>query len=176
MDVDTKGGAWPRPIVNVARDLGLGVDDLELFGQLKAKVHLDVLDRLDGKPRGKYVLVTAITPTPLGEGKTTTAVGLVEGLWRIGARAIATLRQPSLGPVFGAKGGGAGGGRATLVPAADLNLHFTGDAHAVTAAHNLCAAFLANHLHYGNALGFDPAAIAWRRAGREERAATRDGI
>ncbi len=152
-----------RPITEIAARLGLLPDDLELYGGLKAKIRIEVLDRLEQQQRGKYVVVTAVTPTPLGEGKTTTAVGLAQGLSRIGSRAIVTLRQPSLGPVFGAKGGGAGGGKATLVPAGDLNLHFTGDAHAVTAAHNLCAAFLDNHLHFGNALDFDPSTITWRR-------------
>ena len=155
--------AGPRPILQVADDLGLRADEVELHGRLKAKVRLSALDRLADAPLGRLVLVTAMTPTPLGEGKTTTAIGLADGLARLGLRAIVTLRQPTLGPVFGVKGGASGAGRAQLVPSQDVNLHLTGDAYAVGAAHNLAAAVLDNHLHHGNALGIDPATISWPR-------------
>src|SRR5207302_9516077 len=118
----------------------------------KAKIDLTALDRLQQRPQGKYIVVTAITPTPLGEGKSTTTVGLAQGLEKLGRRSIAAIRQPSLGPVFGIKGGAAGGGYAQIVPMEDFNLHLTGDNHAVGAAHNLLAAFIDNHLHFGNAL------------------------
>ena len=149
-----------RPIVEVAAEVGLTPDDLDPYGHFKAKIHLDVRDRLAGK-RGRYVVVTSITPTPFGEGKTTMAIGLAQGCWRIGAKAIVALRQPSMGPTFGIKGGGAGGGRSTLEPMVDMNLHFTGDGHAITSAHNACAALLDNHLHQGNALGIET--ITWPR-------------
>ncbi len=154
----------PRPILEIGEQLGLREDELIPYGRFKAKISLDVLSRLAGRPSGKYVLVTAVNPTPLGEGKTTTAVGLAMGLCRLGQRAVVNLRQPSLGPVFGLKGGGAGGGRACLVPMEEANLHLTGDAHAVQAAHNLLAAFVDNHLFHGNALGLDPTQVTWPRA------------
>lgn len=160
---ETREQSRLRPIVDVAAALGLTPDDLELYGPHKAKIRLDVLARAETRPRGKYILVTGITPTPLGEGKTTLAVGLAQAMWLIGRRAIAAVRQPSQGPVFGIKGGGTGGGKSLVEPSDDINLHLTGDFHAVTAAHNLCAAFLDNHLHHGNALDLDPAAITWRR-------------
>lgn len=153
----------PRPILQVGKELGLLDDELIPYGRLKAKVTLNALDRLADRPRGKYVLVTAINPTPLGEGKTTTAIGLVMGLCRIGHRAVVTLRQPSLGPVFGIKGGATGGGRAQVVPMEEINLHLTGDAHAVAASHNLLSAFLDNHLFHGNSLNLDPNRITWPR-------------
>ncbi len=149
-----------RQIVDVAAELGLTRDDLDLYGHYKAKIHLDVRDRPTGKP-GRYLVVTSITPTPFGEGKTTVAIGLAQGCQRIGAKAIVALRQSSMGPTFGIKGGGAGGGRSTLEPMTDMNLHFTGDGHAVTSAHNACAAMLDNHLHQGNALGIET--ITWPR-------------
>ncbi len=152
-----------RPIVEVAAMMGLDADDIELYGRYKAKIDLGVLDKLAERPRGKYIDVTAITPTPLGEGKTTTTVGLGMGLNYIGKRAIISIRQPSLGPVFGIKGGAAGGGYAQIVPMEDLNLHLTGDFHAATAAHNLCAAFLDNSLAHGNPFDIDPLSITWRR-------------
>lgn len=152
-----------RPITSVAKKLGLTAADLELYGTTKAKIATHVADRVKDRPPGKLVIVTAITPTPAGEGKTTTAVGLVDGLRRIGRRAVLTLRQPSLGPVFGLKGGGGGGGRAQVTPGEVLNLHLTGDLHAVAAAHNLAAAMLDHHLSRGNALGVDPATIRWPR-------------
>jgi formate--tetrahydrofolate ligase len=163
-DLAIAQAATPRPIAEVAAGLGLGQDDIELYGPRKAKVKLSVLDRLRDRPLGRYVLVTAITPTPLGEGKSTTTVGLGQALSRIGRQALITIRQPSLGPVFGIKGGAAGGGHAQVVPMEDLNLHLTGDFHAVTAAHNLCAAFLDNSLYQGNPLDIDPTTITWRRA------------
>jgi formate--tetrahydrofolate ligase len=149
-----------RPIVDVAAEIGLEPDELDLYGRYKAKIHLDAGERRPGR-RGRYVVVTGITPTPLGEGKTTMSIGLAQACWRIGAKSIVALRQPSMGPTFGLKGGGAGGGRSSLEPLIDLNLHFTGDGHAVTSAHNACAALLDNHLHQGNALGIET--VAWPR-------------
>jgi len=162
-DIEIARGASPIPITEVAAGLGLDVDDLDLHGKYKAKIHLDVLDRLEDHPDGKLVLCTAITPTPAGEGKTTINVGLSMGLNRIGKKAIATLREPSLGPCFGIKGGAAGGGYAQVIPMEDINLHFTGDLHAITAAHNLCAAVLDNHLFQGNELNVNPNDISWPR-------------
>ncbi len=158
----------PRPILEVARELGLHDDEVELYGPVKAKVRLEGIERLEREAatagrRGKYVVVTAITPTPLGEGKTTTTVGLVQGLNRIGHRAAVSIRQPSLGPVFGIKGGAAGGGWSQVIPMEDFNLHLTGDNHAVGAAHNLAAAFLDNSIAHGNPLGIDPLSILWPR-------------
>jgi formate--tetrahydrofolate ligase len=149
--------------VDVAAELGLLPDELESYGPYKAKIKLDVLDRLADKPDGREIVVTAITPTAHGEGKTTTTIGLAQALNHIGVRAAAAIRQPSLGPVFGVKGGGAGGGYSQVVPMEDVNLHFTGDLHAVAAAHNLGSAFLDNHLFRGNALGIDPQTIRWPR-------------
>ncbi len=153
----------PRPITEIAEELGLLPDEIEPYGRYKAKVSLAVLDRLAGQPDGREVIVTAITPTPLGEGKTTTTIGLVQGLRRLGIRAAVAIRQPSLGPVFGIKGGGAGGGFSQVLPMEDINLHFTGDIHAISAAHDLAAAFLDNHLLRGNELGIDLATIRWPR-------------
>ena len=154
----------PRRIVDVAADLGIREDELELYGPLKAKVSLKAIERLEAhNPRGKYILVTAITPTPLGEGKSTTTVGLAQGLNRIGHRTAVTIRQPSLGPVFGIKGGAAGGGYSQVIPMEDFNLHLTGDVHAIGAAHNLAAAFLDNSLHHKNPHGIDPLSILWPR-------------
>jgi formate--tetrahydrofolate ligase len=151
-----------RPILDVARDLGIPVDAVELHGTHKAKIRLDVLPRL-GPPRAKLVVVTAMTPTPLGEGKTVNSIGLALGLNRLGRKAVVTLRQPSLGPFFGVKGGAAGGGRAQVLPMDDLNLGLTGDIDAVASANNLLAALVDNHLFHGNASGLDPAAVTWRR-------------
>ena len=162
-DIEIAREASPIPITDVAAGLGLDVDDLEPYGRYKAKIHLDVLDRLKDRPEGKLVLCTAITPTPAGEGKTTINVGLSMGLNKIGKKAIATLREPSLGPCFGVKGGAAGGGYAQVIPMEDINLHFTGDLHAITAAHNLCAAMLDNHLFQGNELNVNPNDISWPR-------------
>ena len=152
-----------RPIAQVADEAGIQPDELELYGRYKAKVDLSILDRLADRPDGKIVNVTAITPTPAGEGKTTTSVSLVQGLGAVGRRAALAIREASLGPVFGIKGGAAGGGFAQVVPMEDLNLHFTGDLHAITAANNLLAALLDAHLLHGNRLGIDPLTISWRR-------------
>ena len=150
-----------RPIADIGAELGLLPEELELYGPYKAKISLDVLRRLADRPNGREILITAITPTPLGEGKTTTTIGLAQGLNRIGVRTAVAIRQPSLGPVFGIKGGAAGGGYSQIVPMEDFNLHLTGDNHAVTAAHNLAAAFIDNHLHHGNVLGIEPHTISW---------------
>ncbi|MDE3119080.1 MAG: formate--tetrahydrofolate ligase [Nitrospirota bacterium] len=163
-DLEIAHSVSPRPIQAIGEMLGLKPEDLILYGPWKAKVSLSALERLANRPRGRYVLVTAINPTPLGEGKTTTSVGLAMGLSRLGRRAVVTLRQPSLGPVFGIKGGGTGGGRAQVLPMEDINLHFTGDAHAAASAHNLLSSFLDNHVFQGNSLNLDPARIAWPRA------------
>jgi formate--tetrahydrofolate ligase len=152
-----------RPIAEVAADLGLHPDEIEPYGRYKAKVRLEVLERLSDRPDGREIIVTAITPTPLGEGKTTTTIGLAQGLNRLGVRAAVAIRQPSLGPVFGIKGGGAGGGYSQVLPMEDINLHFTGDIHAVTAAHDLGAAFLDNHLLRSNRLAIDVSTIRWPR-------------
>jgi formate--tetrahydrofolate ligase len=152
-----------RPLPEVARIIGLTPDDLEPYGHSKAKVKLDLLQQPATRQRGKYIVVTAITPTPLGEGKTVHTVGISQALNRIGKRTCCVIRQPSMGPVFGIKGGAAGGGYSQVVPPEELNLHLTGDFHAVTAAHNLCAAFLDAHLFHGNELGLDPEQISWRR-------------
>jgi formate--tetrahydrofolate ligase len=152
-----------RPVAEVAAELGLRAEEVEPFGRHAAKVDLSALRRLASAPEGRLVAVTAITPTPAGEGKTTTAVGLVDALRRLGARAVLTVRQPSLGPVFGLKGGGNGGGRAQVVPMETFDLHLTGDFHAVAAAHNLAAAMLDNHLNHGNPLGIEPGSVVWPR-------------
>lgn len=162
-DVQIAQEAKMLPITEVAESLGIQEEELELYGRYKAKVSLDVLKRLENKPNAKLVLVTAINPTPAGEGKTTTNVGLSMGMNKIGKKAITALREPSLGPCFGVKGGAAGGGYAQVVPMDDINLHFTGDFHAITSAHNLLAAMLDNHLHQGNALKIDPKKIVWKR-------------
>ncbi|UVT16404.1 MAG: formate--tetrahydrofolate ligase [Nitrospira sp.] len=162
-DLDIAQSVNPRPIVDIGFQLGIRPEELTLYGRDKAKVSLQVLDRLRSVPKGRYVLVTAINPTPLGEGKTTTSIGLAMGLSRLGHRTALTLRQPSLGPVFGVKGGGTGGGRAQVIPMEDINLHLTGDAHAVAASHNLLSAFLDNHLFHGNALSIDPQRVTWPR-------------
>ena len=161
--LDIARAAHPRPIVDIAHDLGLRDAELDLYGIYKAKIQPAAFARLADRPDGKEIVVTAITPTPLGEGKTTTTIGLAQGLNRIGVRAAPAIRQPSLGPVFGLKGGAAGGGYSQVLPMEDINIHFTGDLHAVAAAHNLGAAFLDNHLFRGNALGIDPATVRWPR-------------
>ncbi|MSR37260.1 MAG: formate--tetrahydrofolate ligase [Planctomycetes bacterium] len=152
-----------RPLSEVARIMGLGSEDLEPYGHTKAKIKLDILQKPASRKHGKYIVVTAITPTPLGEGKTVHTVGISQALNRIGKKACCVIRQPSMGPVFGIKGGAAGGGYSQVVPPEELNLHLTGDFHAVTAAHNLCAAFLDSHLFHGNELGIDLEQISWRR-------------
>ncbi|MDP3596597.1 MAG: formate--tetrahydrofolate ligase, partial [Nitrospirota bacterium] len=162
-DIEINRSVKARPIQDIADQLGIQADELFPYGKLKAKVSLDVLTRLKSARLGKYVLVTAINPTPLGEGKTTTSIGLAMGLSRLGHRTAVTLRQPSLGPVFGIKGGGTGGGRAQVLPMEEINLHLTGDAHAVSASHNLLSAFVDNHLFHGNALHVDQNRITWPR-------------
>src|SRR5262249_6866437 len=162
-DLEIAQEATLRPIAQIAQELGLTDDEVELYGKYKAKVSLDVLHRLRDKPNGKYVVVTGVTPTPLGEGKTLTTVGLAQALNKIGRRTIAAIRQPSMGPTFGIKGGAAGGGYSQVVPMEDFNLHLTGDTHAVTMAHNLLAAMIDNHLNHGNQLEIDPFTITWPR-------------
>jgi formate--tetrahydrofolate ligase len=162
-DVQIAQEAKMEPILEVAEKLNIHEDDLIQYGKYKAKVSLDVLERNLDKEDGKLVLVTAINPTPAGEGKTTTNIGLSMGLNKIGKSAITTLREPSLGPSFGIKGGAAGGGYAQVVPMADINLHFTGDFHAITTAHNLISALIDNHIHHGNQLQIDPRNIVWKR-------------
>ena len=163
-DLEIARSVTPRPIIDIARELGIADDELELYGPTKAKVTLEAITRLEAeRPRGKYVVVTAITPTPLGEGKSTTSVGLAQGLNHIGEKAAVNIRQPSLGPVFGIKGGAAGGGYSQVIPMEDFNLHLTGDVHAIGAAHNLAGAFLDNSLHHKNPLGIDPHGILWPR-------------
>ena len=162
-DIEIAQAARPQPIVEIAKKLGITEDELECYGKYKAKVVPEVLREREKKPDGKLVLVTAITPTPAGEGKTTTSVGLADGLNKIGKKACVALREPSLGPSFGVKGGAAGGGYAQVIPMEDINLHFTGDLHAITTAHNLCAAMLDNHLQQGNELNIDPRRVVFRR-------------
>ena len=151
------------PITDIARNAGIDEGYLEQYGRYKAKLDLRLMKDMADKPDGKLVLVTAINPTPAGEGKTTTSVGLADGLRKVGKNAVLALREPSLGPVFGVKGGAAGGGYAQVVPMEDINLHFTGDFHAIGAANNLLAAMLDNHIQQGNALGIDVKQITWKR-------------
>ena len=165
-DLEIAHSVTPRPIVDIAADLGLAPDDLEAYGRDKAKISAPAMRRVLDAPngsRGKLVLVTAITPTPAGEGKTTVTIGLAQGLCRLGKRAVAAVREPSMGPVFGMKGGAAGGGHAQVLPMEDINLHFTGDMHALGAANNLLAAMTDNHIYQGNALGLDVRTLAHRR-------------
>jgi formate--tetrahydrofolate ligase len=162
-DLEIAQAARMQPILAIAQGLGIREDELDLYGRYKAKVHLDILQRLQGRRDGKYVDVTAITPTPLGEGKTVTTIGLSQALGRLGKRVMTCIRQPSLGPVFGIKGGAAGGGYSQVVPMEDFNLHLTGDVHAVGIANNLLAAMIDAHLKHGNQLGIDPRTISWRR-------------
>ena len=162
-DIEIAQGCQMRPITEVAAAAGLDAEDLELYGRYKAKLSADVWKKAADKPDGKLVLVTAINPTPAGEGKTTTTVGLGEALAKMGKKAMIALREPSLGPVFGIKGGAAGGGYAQVVPMEDINLHFTGDMHAITAANNLLCAMLDNHMQQGNVLGIDPRRIVFTR-------------
>jgi formate--tetrahydrofolate ligase len=162
-DIEIAHQATVRPARDIGEEIGLLPDEIEPNGRHKAKVSLRVLDRLKDHPDGRYVLVTAITPTPLGEGKTLTTVGLGQAFRAAGHTTFSCIRQPSLGPVFGIKGGAAGGGYSQVVPMEDINLHLTGDVHAITAAHNLCAAFIDNHLHHGNELDIDPYSISWPR-------------
>ena len=162
-DIEIAREAKLKPIADVAAKVGVPADALIPYGWTKAKVNFDYINKIQGNKDGKLILVTAISPTPAGEGKTTTTVGLTDGLNYIGKKAIAALREPSLGPCFGMKGGAAGGGYAQVVPMEDINLHFTGDFHAITSAHNLLAALLDNHIYWGNSLGIDQRRVAWRR-------------
>ncbi|MFG1184423.1 MULTISPECIES: formate--tetrahydrofolate ligase [Xanthobacter] len=162
-DAAIAASVTPRPIEDVAADLGIPADALYRYGPHKGKISLDFVAEAESRPRGQLVLVTAINPTPAGEGKTTTTIGLGDALSRLGTRTAVCLREPSLGPVFGAKGGATGGGRAQIIPMQDINLHFTGDLHAITAAHNLLSALIDNHIHWGNALDLDARRISWRR-------------
>jgi formate--tetrahydrofolate ligase len=162
-DIEIAREAKMKPIMEVGKKLGIPRDDLIPYGHTKAKVHLDYIDKLASKKDGKLILVTAINPTPAGEGKTTTTVGLGDGLNAIGKKAMVALREPSLGPCFGMKGGAAGGGYAQIVPMEDINLHFTGDFHAITSAHNLLSAMIDNHIYWGNEQGIDTRRVAWRR-------------
>lgn len=163
-DIEIANSVQMKPIKEVAKKLGIAEDALSLYGNYKAKISASQLEALKDKPDGKLILVTAISPTPAGEGKTTTSVGLVDALSAIGKKAVIALREPSLGPVFGIKGGAAGGGHAQVVPMEDINLHFTGDFHAIGVANNLLAALIDNHIHHGNALGIDSRRITWKRA------------
>lgn len=163
-DIEIANSVQMKPIKEVAEKLGIAEDALSLYGNYKAKISAGQLETLKDKPDGKLILVTAISPTPAGEGKTTTSVGLVDALAAIGKKAVIALREPSLGPVFGIKGGAAGGGHAQVVPMEDINLHFTGDFHAIGVANNLLAALIDNHIHHGNALGIDSRRITWKRA------------
>ena len=175
-DLAIAQAATVKPIMEIAESIGLTVDDLDLFGKFKAKVHLDVLEKFAGRPQGKYVDVTAITPTPLGEGKTTTSVGLTQGMGKIGKSVMICIRQPSQGPTFGIKGGAAGGGYSQVIPMEDFNLHLTGDIHAISAAHNLVAAALDARIYHENRqsdeslaqmglkrLNIDPYNVSWNR-------------
>src|SRR6187455_2407308 len=163
-DIEIAQAAKLQRIAKVALEkLGIAEEHLEPYGHYKAKVSLPYLDTLKSKKDGKLILVTAMTPTPAGEGKTTTTVGLGDALNHIGKKAVICLREPSLGPVFGMKGGAAGGGYAQVVPMEDINLHFTGDFHAITSANNLLAAMIDNHIYWGNPLGIDQRRVAWRR-------------
>lgn len=162
-DIQIAQEATMLPIKDVAASIGIKEDDLELYGKYKAKISDELINRTKKNPDGKLILVTAINPTPAGEGKTTTSVGLGEAFGRLGKKALIALREPSLGPCFGIKGGAAGGGYAQVVPMEDLNLHFTGDFHAITSANNLLAALLDNHIQQGNELGIDPRQIVWKR-------------
>lgn len=163
-DIDISQAATKRPIMDIALEkLGIAPENLDPYGHYKAKVSMDYVKSLANKPNGKLILVTAISPTPAGEGKTTTTVGLTDALNHIGKKAMLCLREPSLGPSFGMKGGAAGGGYAQVIPMEDINLHFTGDFHAITSAHNLLSALIDNHIYWGNALGIDSRRVVWRR-------------
>src|SRR5665647_2823454 len=162
-DIEIAQEAIPQDIRVIAAKLGLTEDDLDLYGKYKAKVHYDLLKK-NAPPKARLILTTAINPTPAGEGKTTTSIGVADGLSRLGKNTIVALREPSLGPVFGVKGGAAGGGYAQVVPMEDINLHFTGDFHAIGAANNLLAALIDNHVYWGNKLDIDIRRVTWRRA------------
>ena len=164
-DIEIAQAAKVRPIMDIARErLGIAAENLEPYGHYKAKVSMNYVKSLQGRKNGKLILVSAITPTPAGEGKTTTSVGLADALNHIGKKAMLCIREPSLGPCFGVKGGAAGGGYAQVVPMEDINLHFTGDLHAIGTANNLLCALIDNHIYWGNSLGIDPRRITWRRS------------
>jgi formate--tetrahydrofolate ligase len=162
-DLDIAQAATMKPVLQIAEGVGIREEEMDYFGRWKAKIHLDILQRLNDRPDGKYIDVTAITPTPLGEGKTVTTIGVSQALGVIGKKVMTCIRQPSLGPVFGIKGGAAGGGYSQVVPMEDFNLHLTGDVHAVSIANNLLAAMVDAHIKHGNKLGIDPRTISWRR-------------
>jgi formate--tetrahydrofolate ligase len=163
-DIEIAQAARKRPIVDLAkRQYGIPAEHLEPYGHFKAKLSLEYIESLQDRADGELILVTAISPTPAGEGKTTTTVGLGDALNRLGKRTIICLREPSLGPCFGVKGGAAGGGYAQVVPMEDINLHFTGDFHAISSAHNLLAAMVDNHIKHGNSLDIDPRRVSWKR-------------
>src|SRR5581483_8006472 len=164
-DIEIAQAAKPRRILDIAKEkLGIAAENLEPYGHFKAKVSMEYIKSLKDKKNGKLILVTAINPTPAGEGKTTTTVGLTDALNHIGKKAMMCLREPSLGPCFGVKGGAAGGGYAQVIPMEDINLHFTGDFHAITTAHNLLAALLDNHIYWDNERDIDGRRVTWRRA------------
>ena len=167
-DIEIAQAASKLPIADVAAKLDIPADDIIPYGNDKAKIGYDFLQGLNDKPDGKLILTTAISPTPAGEGKTTTTVGLGDALNKIGKNTVVCLREPSLGPCFGMKGGAAGGGYAQVVPMTDINLHFTGDFHAIGAAHNLLSAMIDNHMHWENQLNIDPRRVTWRRVVRHE--------
>lgn len=173
-DVEIAQQAKPKHIRDIAAEIGIAEDDLVFYGKDKAKISLDLLERDNGRKEGKLILVTAITPTPAGEGKTTTTVGLGDALRKLGKSIAIAIREPSLGPCFGVKGGAAGGGYAQVIPMADINLHFTGDFHAITTAHNLLSAMLDNHIHQGNELNIDVHSITWKRVMDMNERALRD--
>jgi len=175
-DLTIAQAAAIKPIMEIARKLGIEEEELTLYGKYKAKIELSLLDRLKDKPNGKYIDVTAITPTPLGEGKTVTTIGLSQGLGQIGKNVCTAIRQPSLGPVFGIKGGAAGGGYSQVIPMEDFNLHLTGDTHAVALAHNLLAAFIDNSIYHGNKLDIEPLSVSWPRVVDVNDRALRDII
>ena len=162
-DIEIAQQVKMQPVTEIAEKLGIDQDDLELYGKYKAKLSYDLIRKVEDRKPGKLVLVTAITPTPAGEGKSTTTVGLAQGLQKIGKKVIVALREPSLGPCFGIKGGAAGGGYSQVVPMEDINLHFTGDFHAITSAHMLLSAMLDNSIQQGNPLNIDPRRIIWKR-------------
>ncbi|NLN41447.1 MAG: formate--tetrahydrofolate ligase, partial [Clostridiales bacterium] len=175
-DIQIAQEANMKPIIDIAKEIGIEEDEVELYGRYKAKVDLSIWDRLKEKEEGKLILVTAINPTPAGEGKSTTTVGLGQAMARLGKKAAIALREPSLGPVFGVKGGAAGGGYAQVVPMEEINLHFTGDMHAITAANNLLSAAIDNHITQGNSLGIDMRQIVWKRVMDMNDRALRDVV
>ena len=162
-DIEISQNAKVEKITKIAEKLNIEEEYLELYGSDKAKINLNIFKKYENKPDGKLILVTAINPTPLGEGKSTTSIGLVDAMCQLNKKALGALREPSLGPVFGVKGGAAGGGYAQINPMADLNLHFTGDLHAITSANNLISACLDNHIYQGNELNINPERIVWQR-------------